>query len=74
MTMDEDEAKVFNALNVVVRGARGACSAFCLLKSLACARECSVCVLDVETAGQALVDLSVAFQGVVEPKYAPDAR
>ncbi len=74
MTMDEDEAKVFNALDVVVRGARGACSAFCLFKSLACARECSVCVFDVEAAGQALVDLSVGSQGAVEPKYAPDAR
>jgi hypothetical protein len=70
MTMDEDEARVSKALNVAVRGARGACSAFCLFRSLACARECSVCVLDVEAAGQALVELSVALQGAVEPKYA----
>jgi hypothetical protein len=70
MTMDADEAKVSKALDVVVRGARGACSAFCLFRSLACARECSVCVFDVEAAGQALVELSVAFQGAGEPKYA----
>jgi hypothetical protein len=69
MTMDEDEAKVSKALDVVVRGARGACSAFCLFRSSACARECSVCAFDVEAAGQALVELSVAFQGTVEPNY-----
>jgi hypothetical protein len=74
MTMDEDEAKVSKALDVVVRGARGACSAFCLFRSLACARECSVCAFDVEATGQALVELSVAFQGAVEPKYASDPR
>jgi hypothetical protein len=51
MTMDEDEARVFNALDVVVRGVRGACSAFCLFRSVACAPECSVCNFDVE--GQA---------------------
>jgi hypothetical protein len=33
-----------------------------------------VCIFDVEAAGQALVELSVAFQGAVEPKYAPDPR
>jgi hypothetical protein len=57
-----------------VRGARGACSAFCLFRSLACARECSVCAFDVEATGQALVELSVAFQGAVEPKYVSDPR
>jgi hypothetical protein len=55
MTMDEDEVRVFNALDVVVRGARGACSAFWLFRSVACARECSVCIFDVEAASQALV-------------------
>jgi hypothetical protein len=74
MIMDEDEAKVSKALDVVVRGARGACSAFCLFRSLACARECSICIFDVEAAGQALVELSVAFQGAVESKYAADPR
>jgi hypothetical protein len=74
MTMDEDEAKVSNALDVVVRGARGACSAFCLFRSVACARECGVCIFDVEAASQALVELSVTFKGAVEPKYAPESR
>jgi hypothetical protein len=74
MTMDEDEARVSNALNVVVRGARGACSAFCLFRSVACARECSVCIFDVGAASQALVELSVTFEGAVEPKYAPQPR
>jgi hypothetical protein len=74
MTIDEDEAKVSNAMDVVVRGARGACSAFCLFRSVACARECSVCIFDVEAAGQALVDLSMTFQSAVEPKYAPELR
>jgi hypothetical protein len=72
MTIDEDEAKVSNAMDVVVRGARGACSAFCLFRSVACAR--SVCIFDVEAAGQALVDLSMTFQSAVEPKYAPEPR
>lgn len=81
MTMDEDEAKVSNARSVVVRGARGACSAFCLFssafclfRSMACARECGVCIFDVEAASQALVELSVTFKGAVEPKYAPEPR
>jgi hypothetical protein len=74
MTIDEDQAKVSKAMGVVVRGARGARGASCLFGSVACARACSVCIVDVEAAGQALVDLSMAFQSAVEPKYAPGPR
>jgi hypothetical protein len=72
MTMDEDEAKVSDARGVMVRGARGVCNAFCLFRSVACARECGVCIFDVEAASQALVELSVTFKSTVEPKYAPE--
>jgi hypothetical protein len=41
---------------------------------VACARECGVCIFDVEAASQALVELSVTFKGAVEPKYAPEPR